>query len=1327
MAKGKTVGAAIIVLFGMLFKPLGMLSPRIVPPKTVETNGSPGDSLAADGEGPWVASCRYWAPARDEQRHPDGHASTALPLHETATAKTEEPCNGSDNRWGIPRSRAAAYVHPNITAIVAAVPNPLHSRLSLQFDRTIDALLEAAADNGYVQSYYWLPWAVPKDRTEHDSSSQRGLAIKEGQPGLIILKQACTPQRNILPDNDLAPACDPRASSYGRVVYLFIVGNTPVEGMDGYQLNRAFQYERELQGESTPDSPVSVNFSFKGDRKNEFDLIGSEASGSAASMRAAIDHAFRNQKPDLFIRVAGATSTPIATDVFGGKSDLSYLSFADDVCSETKSLIKKTSPSAKPIAFLIEDGTAFGKGGCGDSQVMTFRYPLGISMLRNAQTEDGAASSERIPSPYIPFSLRDSIPDDTVLRFSILQTPLSQQAQLIEISRELRQNRVRSVVIQSSSPLDRIFLANFIYRTVPDVRLIFLGGGDLLQENGTSNLPLVGALNLTPFAPITPVHTATDSSLRVFPDHNSESVYNAAAYTFWDGQGLPKLANYTGISDSETVIHTSLWATVIGRDGTYPLRIIDQCAGHSEDVLPAFRLSDGNGVSEACSEPSNHDLVSYPRFAAVVHPTWFAFCALVSFLSVLRILLLSRASFHSPLGREVAISSNDEPRRRALYLCVGTLALFCGAFLLCSPLCLVQPSIDTGGASRWTAFITILSGSAQLVYTILKTSRYLLPRRDAHTSFPNPSLIDPDSDDDSDADDSHWYRIIYVIALLAAAVLIALWAGYCTRGAGSRDYRGLFFSYRSLNLVSGVSPLTPFLLLLTGWYLWSIIQNRRLRFSLRNKPALPQRTGDSAGDLLFVAEDDLAECPRSEDTPLFRIMTGLLLTREMLKRRWPKDKSWVLDCCLGICYLGILLACIKFASFTTLEDIFAGAMLSYGRSLQILFIALMLIGLSGWLRASMTWREFCRRVLWPLEESPLRMAFTRMSDVNWMLMMRQNGWVQRWREAARSAESMRQLLILPEIRSAIGLSTGTGSGGWSAQDYPGYAALVRHTLAARFFGESEPATLNDLARLGVVTNEKYTPTRNSDNSNQLWEASIREIEAKPENKMAVARFLSSRDIPGRANRGELLLMYLVENEYGVFATTLLRNVLIPFWKDKRVGFVQSQETKSQALKDRPPLEPNAEGLPAQLETDQVEDEPLYIRLAEEFVAIRYVSMIRAVLINIRHLMLFMSVAFVCVIVAWNSYPFRPRVGVDGALTVVLLLIAGGTVWIFSQMYRDPVLSRITGTQANELGSDFYLRVISSGAIPVLTWLAYHFPSISNTILKYLQPGLSGMK
>ncbi len=61
------------------------------------------------------------------------------------------------------------------------------------------------------------------------------------------------------------------------------------------------------------------------------------------------------------------------------------------------------------------------------------------------------------------------------------------------------------------------------------------------------------------------------------------------------------------------------------------------------------------------------------------------------------------------------------------------------------------------------------------------------------------------------------------------------------------------------------------------------------------------------------------------------------------------------------------------------------------------------------------------------------------------------------------------------------------------------------------------------------------------------------------------------------------------------------------------------------------------------------------------------------------------------------------------------------------MHRNPILSRITDTKANELGGDFYLRVVSFGILPVLTWLAYEFPDIGNLISKFLLPGVPVIK
>jgi hypothetical protein len=137
--------------------------------------------------------------------------------------------------------------------------------------------------------------------------------------------------------------------------------------------------------------------------------------------------------------------------------------------------------------------------------------------------------------------------------------------------------------------------------------------------------------------------------------------------------------------------------------------------------------------------------------------------------------------------------------------------------------------------------------------------------------------------------------------------------------------------------------------------------------------------------------------------------------------------------------------------------------------------------------------------------------------------------------------------------------------------------------------------------------------------------------------------------------------------------------------------------------------------------------PAQILVAEEFLAIRYVSLICAVLANLRCLMIFISASFVLAVMAWNSYPFQPRPTLDWLFTGLLACLGAGIIWVFAQMHRNPILSRITDTKANELGWDFYLRVASFGALPVLAWLAYQFPDIGAVIYRFLQPGVPVVK
>lgn len=104
-------------------------------------------------------------------------------------------------------------------------------------------------------------------------------------------------------------------------------------------------------------------------------------------------------------------------------------------------------------------------------------------------------------------------------------------------------------------------------------------------------------------------------------------------------------------------------------------------------------------------------------------------------------------------------------------------------------------------------------------------------------------------------------------------------------------------------------------------------------------------------------------------------------------------------------------------------------------------------------------------------------------------------------------------------------------------------------------------------------------------------------------------------------------------------------------------------------------------------------------MAEELLVVRYVALIRAVLVNIRYLMIFVAAVFVLALIAWNSYPFQPHAFINWCFTIMLGIIGTGFVAVFAQMHRNAILSRITDSTPNELGWDFYLRIITFGAVP----------------------------
>jgi hypothetical protein len=1341
MNKIQGVTASAIIAAGLMLRPAVSVpvGPVVAhdsrPPATEESNKS-------NEEGPWLASCEYWKSARpSEPEVKDKEAAVSISLEEhdsgranatvvESAAGRTSPCpaspSGQAAQWGIPKPSGS--LRPEIHAIIAAVRDPLRGHHALDFDRDVDALVQAAGENGYVPSYYWLPW---KSRAENsrlegsannDGTSEK--SARERRPGLIVFKYV--PKKKDEPGYPW--------SNYYKVIYLFLVGETSTLGMDGAQLDNAFRYESELQ-RSYPDTTFSMKAA------DELSIIGPISSGSAASLRERLEGIFGK----LSVNIAGSTATALAADLLSkpqpgvshAARKINYISFGENSHFELNQLLSKLSCSGyhlERVAVLSEDSTVYGaseantgegdKSKCAPTGVpVVIRFPREISLLRNAHTDGGEASRpQSIPSPFLQLSLKDPGTSDSVPQFSPDQMPLSQEAQLMAISRQLVRNRTEFVVIIASNVLDQLFLAQFLHRANPDAHLLFFGG-DLLYERATENVPFIGTVTLSPYNLMGLASASgSDGPMRAFSDSGTEAYFNAASYTFWDGKSATTepsihLANYTSPFFPVGPGRPPLWATVIGTDGYYPLGIVNESGSNSTHILPTTAdMFPFTADSHASPQPTtvaagsgsrDSFLTRFKRLFRFSDPhykdrpyrypalSWQVLCVLIGLLCVFHTLAISFPNYWSPLTRDLAIAQGDQPDRRSMYIHIGTAMLFCMAFVTGYPLFpsfrFIHPNWPTVCYSLWA----VGAAFAALWVTWRKTH--------AHLKWWNVSEK-VKSEKCRMEQFGIWFEenlisFFNTAAALALLSVPALWVTIC-HIERKHSYVGWSFSYRCLHPGSGVSPLVPVLFILFGWYIWAVLQGLRLRFSEKTRPHLPQHVARKSPWPLFVSDEAITGGDGVSNSSLASNITCLLITREVIKGFFPRAKWWPTLCLVGL-YLGLFCALIFGLKLESVDRFLwqPGSLPTpYELLIGTLAFPLIFIGLAGWLRAILIWGSLRRGLLEPLEQLPIRNAFDRLQPVGWMSMMRQDGLLEQWRDMARSTESMRQMVHDPALLNEF---------------HPNH--------------ESQKKVMVEV--------QKKLDSRIT----HIYAA----IEAEKENSETQSQ---------EVKQAGLNCMYEIERCYADFSKALLEGVLIPYWEDTRIGLANGRGKKEDH--DEVPVEarniPKVETIrkpysplqlhrssaaekPLDIRVDEephqisVGQEPLHIRVAEEFLAIRYVSLIRAVLVNMRYLLMFVSAVFVVTIVAWNSYPFQPRQWMDEAFTGLLLLLGTGVIWVFVQMYRNPLLSRITDTTANELGGDFYLRMVTFGAVPVLTWLAYQFPEFASSMLRFIQPALEVIK
>lgn len=132
-------------------------------------------------------------------------------------------------------------------------------------------------------------------------------------------------------------------------------------------------------------------------------------------------------------------------------------------------------------------------------------------------------------------------------------------------------------------------------------------------------------------------------------------------------------------------------------------------------------------------------------------------------------------------------------------------------------------------------------------------------------------------------------------------------------------------------------------------------------------------------------------------------------------------------------------------------------------------------------------------------------------------------------------------------------------------------------------------------------------------------------------------------------------------------------------------------------------------------------------VAKEFAAAGAAQMVHTVFRQLRHLMLFLTVALVVLFFAVGAYPFEPRRVVLVYLGLLVAATAAVCVWVTVQANRDPAVVQLAGaTEAAGSWAPLVQRLSFFAGLPALSLLTGHFPQLRQVLGDWVQPLLNAL-
>jgi len=1218
------------------------------------------------------------------------HLNTLFAISDTYSLPTPTSCK----QPGVPALPEKPAPN-NIRFIIATLPDPIHTHLSLIFDRNAEAIQQAAQAESYTYDSSWLPWDANGDHNTTDSEK----AAREDQPGIILFRKAVKIDIN---NEGKKTAIHP----YDNALIVFVVGEEATTGIHRVQFENAVKWIDTLRVPDNPNRLQILGPTFSGslptlaqllqdihldkDDKHPLDIYSGHVTSSQDVKWFLSKMSYPDPQDPTKTKTKTKTKTQTETKTLSGVHFLSFQQDDSTVQERYFRFLERAHIQRARIAIVSEDETAYGKTcfSCSETPVNSqtptapqtpadahttpalFYYPRDISALRAAYQQqslfsnDASQTSTETPRHTLRSDFADveGTAHDTIQNYGGNQTALSQEAVLLQIVSMLRSHRSQYILIKSSNPLDQLFLAHFFKLTYPEARVVILGNDLLLRrEAGSGGLNGIMTLSTFPLLPDSDDWekfdpTNLDTEHRVFAHVNAEASYIALRFLLHpdlkckltqlpsvfvppncdpDDFNLPDYARlFWNQIPGDQNNRPLTWLSVLGNDGFWPVAALDD---------PTDPPSPDKTATKVC--PS----------IAFFHTVMYIFLA-----------PFPNSSSTSPFTRKKEVRWPFIPLSLKITIILLLLWSVFHAWCCMSPSITVKPDhrayFVRSTNFAHTALVVFGSSLVSIAFTVLAGGYGWMS--DVGGPHNNPILF-------GILPVIVWFTGLVAVAAnswiessIAAGLrqrpsslrrfLKATWRGTLAYTLFTFVFYALYVRYldnslgtqirvptyiRSMNLTTGVSPVVPMIFLVCGMYGWFWCSLRGAAGLSSGRPRLPLER-----DLKIQSSDtvDTQEGPAFENLlpMLARDTAGDAI--EDLCAPFHRD-TWImlLSLLIGLCVSiplaggGIPIRSLGTQNFSIFISVWIA-------------ISISILLANAW-QMIRIWRRL-RALLQFLDRFPLRRT---------MLALHGFSWGSIWKIGGNNLD-MRYKLISRQYEAL------------------GHLSAALDTLPKQ---------------LAKVSQARITACNN-------------QIEVTRERRKDFALWYARHWNDWKARDPDCL--QILQKSFAKTASCILTQILLPSWHTETASLLTISTDPKDAAAASPILDD-------------------YLKAAEEFVCLVYLGFIQNTLGRIRTFVMGIVCLFISIALVLPSYPFDPRPVLTAAVVILFLIVSIVVFFVYSQMFRDSTLSHLTNTNPGQLGSEFWLKFLSFGIGPIFGLLATISPQLSDFISSWLQPSLSSIK